>query len=149
MPRTINAIAADQAVEALTAVGFVVVADHPTMVCLADTREATPTLPVGWTIALPVRDGYHLFTVGTLRAFFEKYHSHRDTAEQIDADVAQALAEGQDAAWLTPEATVLSTGPIQKRVVIAYAWGQEVVVDGARYQIRWAANDNAKLAPVS
>lgn len=82
---------------------------------------------------------YHHFTVGSVRASAKRYHE--DEQEALD----RAKAAGHPLVFATAEPTVISAHPetpVERKELLL---GQLVLIEGTRYQLLQAPNNNVSL----
>lgn len=106
---------------------------------------ATP-LEVGDRLKLRLRnyrgelsEHYHHFTVGSVRASAKRYHEDEQEA------LHRAKAAGHPLVFATAEPTVISAHPetpVERKELLL---GQLVLIEGIRYQLLQAPNNNVSL----
>ena len=82
---------------------------------------------------------YHHFTVGSVRASAKRYHE--DEQEALD----RAKAAGHPLVFATAEPSVISSHPetpVERKELLR---GQLVLIEGTRYQLLQAPNNNVSL----
>jgi len=92
---------------------------------------------------------YHQFTFGTIAG-----HARLEGKSEIGAIarcVQLAEAEpgaGHKLAWAFANGVSLTTGKREHKIICAQAWGDVIELDGSRYELARASNNNVKLIPV-
>lgn len=98
----------------------------------------------GEVIAIPFesqRHGtlYHFFTLGTVAGYAIQ------NGEDPFPAVEDAKARGHDLYWVNANAVCLSARPIAKEHVPGFKFGDIIILQGHRFRLDPAANNNVKL----
>lgn len=101
----------------------------------------------GDKIAIPFQSSrygtlYHFFTLGTVAGYAI------ERGEDPFPEVERAQANGHKLYWANANSVIISNPPQAKTETPGFNWGDELILQGHRFRLAPAPNNNCELIPL-
>jgi hypothetical protein len=86
---------------------------------------------------------YTFYKVGSVAAYAAQYD------EDVDAAIADAKERGDQLYWANPQGAIITAHKQAHKIVRGISHGDEITVDGKRFRVEPANNNNVKLVELA
>lgn len=91
---------------------------------------------------------YHFFTLGTVEGYAIQNGECPHEALARHEKFAAELKDGRERYWASANAVCIHNGPVTKEEVPGFNFGDEIILQGHRFTLEKAPNNNCKLKPI-